>query len=279
MPLYTTKELLDDARSRKYGIGYYNCVNTEMARAFIRAAEDMKSPIIIGTAESLLVYGDFNWIAPMMLNAARNAKIPVAIHLDHAYSFDVIMTALRMGFGSVMFDGSPLPAEQNIEISAEISKIAHAMGAEVESELGKVGGLKEGHGVIGQTHLTEVDEAAEFVDKTNVDFLAISIGTTHGVYKEAPNLDIEILIEIRNEVDVALVLHGGSGLTKEDYENCVAGGIQKINIHTDVTVAAMKAFRETPADIDFLEALSRAEEAMYSIVVDKINTFGSNGKA
>jgi len=250
-----------------------------MVRAIIRAAEDTKSPIIIGTAECLLTYSDFEWIAPMTLDAARNAKVPVAIHLDHAYAYDSIMKALRHGFGSVMFDGSTVPLEKNIEISAEICKVAHAMGAGVESELGKVGGLEEGDGVIGETWLTDVDEAADFVEKTNVDFLAISIGTTHGFYKEAPKLDISRLAAIRNKVDIALVLHGGSGLTNDDFRNCIANGIQKINIYTDIVTAAIKAIREKAGDTDYLDLLQHSEEAIYDVVVDKINTFGSNDKA
>ena len=279
MPLYPTKELLDDAKARKYGVGYYNAVNMEMTRALIRAAEDMKSPIIIGTAEGLLKYGDFEWIAPMMQSAARNAKVPVAIHLDHAYKYDTVMKALRHGFGSVMFDGSVLPLEKNIEISAEISKAAHAMGAGVESELGKVGGLEEGNGLIGRNHLTDVDEAADFVEKTNVDFLAISIGTTHGVYEEVPNLDLDRLAEIRSKVDVPLVLHGGSGLTKEVFRNCIEYGIQKINIHTDNVSAAINIIREKAKDMDYPELLKKTEEEMYNVVVDKIITFGSGDKA
>jgi len=273
------KEILDDAKAKKYGVGYYNAFNIEMTRACINAAEDMKSPVIIGTAEGLLKYCGFDLIAPMMLNAAKNAKVPVAIHLDHAYNFDIVMKALRHGFGSVMFDGSVLPLEKNIEISAEISKIAHAMGAGVESELGKVGGLEEGNGVIGQNNLTDVNEAAAFIEKTGVDFLAISIGTTHGVYKEAPNLDIDRLIEIRKKVDVALVLHGGSGLTKDDFRNCIDCGIQKINIYTDVVTAAIKTIREEAETTDYAEMLKKAEEAMYNVVVDKISTFKSDNKA
>ena len=279
MSLYSMKELLDDAKAGKYAVGYYNGVNMEMIRACIRAAEDMRSPIIMGTAEALLKFSDFDWIAPMLLDAARNASVPVAIHLDHAYSFDIIMKALRWGFGSVMFDGSILPVDRNIEICADISRIAHAMCAGVEGELGKVGGLAEGEGVVGENHLTEVDEAAGFIEKTNVDFLAISIGTTHGVYKEAPKLDLGRLAEIRSKVEIPLVLHGGSGLTNEDFHACIAGGIQKINIFTDVVTAASKAICKTAEKLDYIELLKATEDAIYEVVVDKINTFGSRNKA
>ena len=273
------KEILNDAQARKYGVGFYNGYSVEMIMAYIKAAEDMRSPIIIGTAESLLEYCDFEWVAPLMLEAARNAKVPVAVHLDHAYSFGVIMKALRWGFGSVMFDGSVLPIEENIAISAEISKIAHAMGVGLECELGKVGGLAEGHGVVGKNILTDARDAADFVEKTNADFLAISIGTTHGVYKEAPALDLGRLAEIRKNVDIALVLHGGSGLSKDDFRNCIAGGIQKVNIYTDVTIAAIEAIREKAKTTDYIGTLKAAKEAIYNTVTEKIQTFGSTNKA
>ena len=279
MSLYEMKELLDDARTRKYGIGFYNTFNVEMCRACIRAAEDEQSPIIIGTAESLLKYCDFDWVAPMMLNAARNAKVPVAVHLDHAYNFDTIMKALKAGFGSVMFDGSVLPIEDNIEISARIAAITHPMGVGLECELGKVGGLEEGGGVIGTNLLTDTDEAAGFIDKTDADFLAISIGTTHGVYKEVPNLDLVRLSEIRGSVDIPLVLHGGSGLTDEDFQNCIKGGIQKINIYTDVITAGGEAIRDDNKEMGYADILRNSEEMMYEVVVDKIKIFGSSNKA
>jgi len=273
------KELLDDAKAKKYAIGFYNAVNAEMTRAYIRAAEDTKSPIIIGTAEGLLKYCDFDWIAPMALNAARDSKVPVAVHLDHAYSFDTIMRALRCGFGSVMFDGSALPLEENIAISKEISKIARPMGAGLESELGKVGGLAEGDGVIGTNQLTDSDEVVDFIEKTNADFLAISIGTTHGTYDELPNLDLDRLAEIRSKTDTHLVLHGGSGLTDDDFKNCIAGGIQKINIYTDIIKAATEATTVATESFNYLDSLQAAEAAMYDVVVDRINVFGSNNRA
>jgi len=273
------KELLDDAKTNKYCIGYYNGINTEMTRAYIRAAEDTKSPIIIGTAEGLLKYCDFDWIAPMMLNAARNSKVPVAVHFDHAYSFEIIMKALRHGFGSVMFDGSALSPEDNISISAEISKIAHHMGVGFEGELGKVGGLEEGNGVIGTNQLTDPSMAADFVERTGVDFLAVSIGTTHGIYTESPNLDLALLADIRSKTDVALVLHGGSGLADDDYKNCIAGGIQKINMYTDLVSAATEVIRENAASLDYIDLSQITEAAMYDIVVSRINVFGSGNRA
>jgi fructose-bisphosphate aldolase class II len=277
--VYTMKEILQDAQQRKYGVGYFNAVNLEMARAYIRAAEEQQSPIIIGTAEGLLCYSDFDWIAPIFLNAARLAKVPVAVHLDHAYSFDVIMRALRAGFGSVMFDGSELPYNENVRLSAEIAKIAHPMGAGLESELGKVGGFDEGEGIRGKNIYTDPGQAAEFVEKTGVDFLAVSIGSIHGVYLETPLLDLNRLAEIRAMVDKPLVLHGGSGLSDDDFRNCIKGGIHKVNIYTDIITSAVNKIREIASQYNYTDVSQKAEEAMVNATAEKLKIFGSNGKA
>jgi len=277
------KEILADAQKRGYGVGFFNAVNLEMIRAYVRAAEDTSSPIIIGTAEGLLPYADINWITPILLNAAKNAKIPVAVHLDHSYSFDVIMKALAAGFGSVMFDGSLLAYEDNIRVSADITRIAHPMGINLECELGKVGGLEEGGGVKGQNIYTDPTQALEFVEKTDADFLAVSIGTTHGVYAETPCLDLQLLEKIRKTIPLPLVLHGGSGLSDDDFRNCIRGGISKINIYTDVITAALKAVKEESGKLEFMninyvDINRKAEEAMYNVVVNKIKLFGSESR-
>ncbi|MCL2034640.1 MAG: class II fructose-bisphosphate aldolase [Oscillospiraceae bacterium] len=279
MPLYTMAEILKDAQENSYGVGFYNAVNLEMIRAYIRAAEDEKSPVIIGTAEVLLNYSDFDWITPALLSAARQAAVPVAVHLDHAYSFDTIMRALRAGFGSVMFDGSSLDYEENIRISKEIAKIAHPMGAGLECELGKVGGLDEGEGVKGENVYTDPEHAKDFVTRTGADFLAISIGTTHGVYAETPKLDFSRLSEIRRDVCIPLVLHGGSGLSDLDFKTCIKRGICKVNVYTDVITGAINRIRERGEELGYTDLLQAAENAMYDITVEKIRTFGSGGRA
>jgi len=278
MALYTMKEILADAEKRGYGVGYFNGVNTDMIRAYVRAAEDTHSPIIIGTAESLLPYADFDWIVPVLLSAARRSKVPVAVHLDHSYSFDILMKALSAGFGSVMFDGSLLSYEENIRISTDIARIAHPMGVGLECELGKVGGLEEGGGVKGKNIYTNPAQAAEFIEKTGTDFLAVSIGTTHGVYTEAPRLDLGLLAEIRSKVHTPLVLHGGSGLSDDDFKNCIRGGVSKINIYTDVITAAINVMREECGKLNYTDVNRKAEEAMYNVTVHKLKLFGSNNK-
>ena len=278
MALITMKEILSDAQKNSYGVGFFNGVNMEMIRAYIRAAEDLKSPIIIGTAEGLLKYADFEWIAPLLLEAAKKAKVPVAVHLDHSYSFEVIMKALAKGFGSVMFDGSRLSYEENVRISADIARIAHPMCAGLECELGKVGGLDEG-GTKGKNIYTDPAQAADFAERTRADFLAVSIGTTHGVYAEPPSLNLELLAEIRRQVSLSLVLHGGSGLSDNDFKNTIQYGISKINIYTDVINAAINKVREECGALNYTDLNLKAEEAIYEVTAKKIKLFGSNNRA
>ncbi len=279
MALYTMKEILKDAQAKHYGVGYFNAVNMEMTRAYIAAAEACQSPIIIGTAEALLPYGAFEWLIPMMLEQARRAKVPVAVHLDHTYRFEVLMQALRAGFGSVMYDGSRLPDHRdNVRASAEIVKIAHAMGVGVECELGSVGGLSDESGKADAVIYTEPKDALAFVEQTGADFLAVSIGTQHGVYRATPKLDIPRLRAIRGAVDVPLVLHGGSGLSDDDFHNTIAGGISKINVYTDVILAAKRAVLNHP-EADYVDLNRFAEDAMRKATLKKLRLFGSAGMA
>jgi len=273
------KEILHDAQEKSYGVGFYNTINLEMICACVRAAEDERSPIIIGTAEDLLKFSDYDWIAPALINAARLAKVPVAIHLDHAYDYGVIMRAMRAGFGSVMFDGSVLDYEENVRISSEIAKVAHPMGVDLECELGKVGGLSEGEGIVGENIYTDPNQAKEFIERTGADFLAVSIGTTHGVYKEKPRLDFGRLAEIKREVETPLVLHGGTGLTDSDFKTCIKGGICKVNIYTGVITAAVCKIREDKEKLDYPNLMKAAEEAMYDVTVSNIRAFGSSNRA
>lgn len=278
MALYTMKELLKDAQEKKYGIGFFNAVNMEMVRAYISAAEEMNSPIIIGTAEGLLNYADFDWIMPLMVEKAREAKVPVAIHLDHTYHFETLMKALRAGFGSIMYDGTRGDHQSNVETSRQIAEIAHPMGVGVECELGSVGGLSDETGHEDEMVYTKPEEAKEFVEKTGIDFLAVSIGTCHGVYKATPKLDIPRLEQIRATVDVPLVLHGGSGLSDDDFRNTIKGGISKINVYTDVILAGRQAMIDN-SDKSYTDMCQCAEKAMKAATAAKLSLFGCAGKA
>lgn len=279
MALYTMQEILSDARQKGYGVGFFNTFNMEMTRAVIHAAEECASPVIIGTAEALLKYGSIDWVVPMMLEQARHAKVPVAVHLDHGYSFEVIMQALRAGCGSVMYDGTREKEHaRNIENSAYLAKICHAMGAGLECELGSVGGLSDESGKVDTTAYTDPAEAKSFIERTGADFLAVSIGTQHGVYRATPRLDLNRLAEIHAAVDVPLVLHGGSGLSDDDFRNTVAGGIRKVNVFTDIILAAKAAIHADDDEI-YGDAMLRAEDAMKRATVEKLRLFGSEGRA
>lgn len=278
MALYTMKELLKDAQERHYGIGYFNAVNLEMIRAYITAAEEVHSPIIIGTAEGLLEYAELDRIAPALIGEARAASVPVAVHLDHTYRFGTLMRALRAGFGSVMYDGSRSDRQTNVAFSREIARIAHPMGAGLECELGRVGGLTDEEGNEDTMIYTDPGDAQSFMEATGADFLAVSIGTVHGVYKAEPRLDLKRLGEIRAVVDAPLVLHGGSGLSDDDFRNTIAGGITKINVYTDIILAARKALIDH-SDMNYTDMNRCAEAAMKEATLKKLMIFGSAGKA
>ena len=279
MALYTMKEILGEAQAKNYGVGFFNTFNMDMARAVIHAAEECSSPVIIGTAESLLKYGSYDWLMPVLIEQARRAKVPVAVHLDHGYSFDIIMQAMQWGCGSVMYDGTREASHaENVRKSAELARICHAMGVGLECELGSVGGLSDETGNVDHTAYTDPRDASDFIDQTGADFLAVSIGTQHGVYKATPKLDLNRLAEIHAAVDVPLVLHGGSGLSDDDFRNTVKGGIRKVNVFTDVILAA-KAAIHADNDEAYGDALLRAEAAMKEAVIAKIKVFGSEGRA
>ena len=279
MALYTMKEILADAQEKNYGVGFFNTFNIDMAYAAIRAAEECNSPVIIGPAESLIKYGTFDWSMPVLLEQARKAKVPVAVHLDHGYSFHVILQAAKAGCGSVMFDGTREENHsENVRKSAELARICHAMGVGLECELGSVGGLSDDTGNVDFTAYTDPKDAREFIEQTGADFLAVSIGTQHGVYKATPKLDIPRLEKIRQTVDVPLVLHGGSGLSDDDFHNTIAGGICKINVYTDVITAAKKAIAEHP-EAEYVDLNQLAEKAMQAATAHKLRLFGSADKA
>ena len=209
----------------------FNVGSLEMIRGAIRAAEELNKPIIIQIAERLLKYSPLEYIGPAMVNAAKEAKVDVAVNMDHSSSFDVIERALELGFTSVMYDGSTDPYEDNVSGTRRAYELARRYGASVEGELGLVGGSEDGlsdHGI----KCTNPDLAHDFCEKTGVSALAVAIGNAHGDYPVAPELAFDILEEINHKAGKPLVLHGGSGLTDDDFRKAVSLGIAKINIGT-----------------------------------------------
>lgn len=280
--LVNLNDVLRDAQKNNYGVGLFNTTDTDMLEAVISAAEELRSPVIIGTAEVLLPYGELELIAPAIINMAKRATVPVVVHYDHGLTFERCIEALKLGFTSVMFDGSAGDPSENLKATAEIVKIAHAFGATVEGEIGHVGDAGNNEQDIDDMYTTP-GEAKNFVEETGVDALAIAIGTAHGVYKTKPKLDIERLRQIRAAIDTPLVLHGGSGLTDDDFRDTVRNGISKVNIFTDLCVAADRAIAENLGDKSgFNEYLTRRKikvEAMKKAAMEKMILFGSNGRA
>ena len=243
MALAKLSELLSSVNDNSYAIGSFNVSNMEMAMGAIKAAEKMQAPIIIQIAEGRLRYSPLEILGPIMMAAAKNTTVPIAVHLDHGGTMETIKLALELGFTSVMFDGSKYPLEENIARTKEVIALAKSYGADVEAEIGRVGGAEGDYKAV-DIALTSVEEAKCFAEETKVDALAVAIGTAHGNYKETPKLRIDRLKEIAAEVSCPLVLHGGTGLTEQDFKNCIAGGIKKINIATASYDSVAKRFKE-----------------------------------
>ena len=275
--LVNLNDVLLDAQKNHYGVGLFNTTDTDMLEAAISAAEELRSPIIIGTAEVLLPFGELQLIAPSIIAAAKRATVPVVVHYDHGLTFDRCMEALKLGFSSVMFDGSAGDVEENLRATREMVKIAHSMGATVEGEIGHVGQADTGDNETDDRYTTP-EEAIAFVNATGVDALAIAIGTAHGAYKSKPKLDIARLQQIRAALDTPLVLHGGSGLSDDDFRNTIKNGIAKVNIFTDLCLAGEDAMKNGGVE-GYLNIRNKKVEAIKAAVMKKMMLFGSNGRA
>ena len=276
--LVTLNDVLKDAQKKQYAVGLFNTTDSDMLDAAIEAAEELRSPIVIGTAEVLLPHGELKLIAPGIIAAAKRASVPVVVHLDHGLTFNRCIEALKLGFSSVMFDGSAYEWDENIRNTNEMVKIAHAFGASVEGEIGHVGLAATGDNSDTDEYTTP-KEAFDYIKATGVDALAVAIGSAHGVYKKKPMLNIERLKEIKKETDVPLVLHGGSGLSDDDFRNTVKEGIAKVNIFTDLCLAGEKAMKEGIKNgSGYLEIRNLKVNAIKKAVAEKIKLFGSAGK-
>lgn len=282
MSLVNLSEILQDASSKNYAVGMFDVVGIDSLKAIIRGAEECASPVIIALAEVHLPYAPMEMFAPIIIEAARKSKVPVAVHLDHGINYSTIIKAMNYGFTSVMFDGSTLSYEDNVNGTKEIVKIAHTMGISVEAELGHVGGEEGGGEDQHEQFYTEPDLAEQFVKQTGIDALAVAIGTVHGEYVKKPCLDLNRLSDIQRKVGIPLVLHGGSGLSDSDFKECINRGIRKINIFTDMSYAATDGVRnllKQNKKYHCYEISEAAENSMKEVVIQKINLFGSNSKA
>ena len=282
MPLVTSKQMLADAQKGGYAVGAFNAENMEMVKAIIKAAEELKAPVMIQTTPSTVKYASLEMFAAMVAAEARDASVPVCLHLDHGSSFELAVRAIKEGYTSVMIDGSKLPFEENIDVSARVTAVAHPNNIPVEAELGKVGGKEDDLEAVADTN-TDPMEAKEFVEKTGIDSLAVAIGTAHGFYVGTPVLDKERLSEIRTVVDVPLVLHGASGLSDEDVKDCVKRGICKVNFATELRVAYTDAgkalLKEKPDTFDPKKLGEVGMAAVTELVKNRMKVCGCDGKA
>ncbi len=283
MSLIAGSVILKKAQEGKYAVGAFNFNNLEFLQAIIEAAEELESPVILQVSEGGMRYMGLSFLEGIVREVLPKVKVPVAIHLDHGSHFDVVVSAIRVGFTSVMIDASKKPFDENVRITREVVKVAHAVGVSVEAELGKIMGTEE-HVKVAEAEavFTDPEEALKFVELTEVDSLAVAIGTAHGIYKGKPKLDFKRLSEIREKVEVPLVLHGASGVPLDDVKKAVSLGICKVNIDTDLRIAFRDKVEEVVLSqkdqIDPRKILGPAKEAVKEVVKEKIKAFGSEGR-
>lgn len=282
MAIISTNEMLIDARHKHYAVGAFNVENMEFVQAVIWAAEELKAPVIIQTSVNTLKYATPEMFISMVRSCAETVQVPIAIHLDHGSTLFNIMSCVKAGYKSVMFDGSMLPYNSNVEQTKLVVDLCKSIGVSVEAELGAISG-KDGAPEESNLLYTDPDVAEEFVNRTGVDSLAVSIGTVHGLYKAEPKLDYDRLSTIRKRVEAPLVLHGASGLSIDHLRECIARGITKVNIATELRCAWTQSYNqyliENPTVFDPKKASKKAREAVMKVVKDKIWILGSNSMA
>ena len=271
--LVSLKEILKIAEKRKIAVGSFNTPNVTSIKAVISAAEELDQPVIIMHAQvheemGLCVMDE---IAPIMLMFAKNARVPVCVHLDHGTDLEYVKRGLELGFTSVMYDGSTLPTEENVANTRIAVAEAKEYGASVEAEIGSMG-AREGGGQNDTSIYTDPDAAVKFVADTKIDALACAFGTAHGFYKDAPKLDFERLSKIDSLIDVPIVMHGGSGVSEDDYRKVIERGVRKINYYTYMAKAGGEAI-SSKVYSQFHEALADAELAMKENVKKAITVF------
>jgi fructose-bisphosphate aldolase class II len=317
VPLVSLRQLLDEAAAGGYGVGAFNVNNMEQIQAIMEAARETESPVIVQASRGARSYTNDRFLFHLMQAAVElYPEIPVCLHLDHGNSPETCISAIELGFTSVMMDGSlladgktPSDFDYNVAVTREVVDYAHPRGVSVEGELGTLGGIEDGHGS-GQVHLTDPDQAVEFVERTGIDALAVAIGTSHGAYKftKPPTGDvlaIDLIEEIHERLPhTHLVMHGSSSVPKElvDAINAYGGairptwgvpiaeiqqgirhGVRKINVDTDsrlaITGAIRKVFVESPAEFDPRAYLGPARKAMQAVVAERMRQFGQAGHA
>lgn len=285
MALISLAQGLAHAHEHHYALGAFNVLDSHFLRALYAAARQERSPFIINIAEVHFKYVSLESLVEAVKYEAAHHDIPVVLNLDHGLHFESVVRALRLGFTSVMFDGSTLEYEENIRQTREVVKMCHAVGVSVEAELGAVGGDEGGalYGHADEAWFTDPAKARDFVDRTGIDTLAVAIGNAHGKYKGEPKLDFARLEAIRQQTGLPLVLHGGSGISDADFRRAIGLGIHKINFYTGMSQAALDTIEarmanRQPLYDEFAQLLLSVEEAITDTVAGQMRVFGSAGQ-
>ncbi|SDK15626.1 class II fructose-1,6-bisphosphate aldolase [Sediminibacillus albus] len=287
MPLVSMKEMLEEAKKNNYGVGQFNLNNLEYVQAILQAAEEEKSPVILGVSEGAAKYmGGFKVVVTMVkaLMEEYGTTVPVAIHLDHGSSFEKCVQAIHAGFTSVMIDGSHFPLEENIALTKKVVEVAHINGVSVEAELGRIGGQEDDLIVDDAEAAYAIPaECERLVNETGVDCFAPALGSVHGPYKGEPNLGFDRMEEVFNLVNVPLVLHGGTGIPTKDIKRALSLGTSKINVNTENQISQATKVREVLAEqpdlYDPRKYLGPGRDAIKQTVIGKMREFGSSNKA
>lgn len=272
MPLCNMRDLLNDAEKGGYAVPALSVANLECIMGAVAAAEELRAPIILQCAEVRLKHTPLNLLGPLMLAAAKNASVPVAVHLDHGATLECVQQALDIGFTSVMYDGSHLPIEENLANVRKVIAMAQKTGAAVETEVGRVGRGEDGSEAPAE--MADLNECYA-MDAAGVDALAVGIGNAHGLYPATPVLRYDIVEQLQGQLKAKLVLHGGTGLTDEQFRRLIALGMRKVNIATDIFRAAAMA----PKCEDIFANISGDAAAVKAVASKYIALFGSAGKA
>lgn len=277
--LVSTKDMLVKAQKEHYAVANFCIWNVEMLSGVMKACENLQSPVILSFGSGFLVNTDINHFIHMMRSYATQTALPCSIHWDHGRSYEIVSHAIDIGYNSLMIDGSAYPFEENIRRTKEVVDRFHPMCIPVEGELGHVGAETNYEEALANYQYTDPSQAAEFVERTGLDSLAIAIGNQHGHYTAPPKINFEILAKVRDAVSIPLVLHGASGIGDEDIRHAIDLGITKINIHTELCEAAMDAIHTCPPDERYQGLNIKVRDAVQARAEEKIRLFGSNGKA
>lgn len=277
--LVSGSDILNDALKNNYAVPAFNFNNMENVQAILNGAEELNSPVIIQTTEGAINYAGFEYLADIGLGAAKRAKVPVALHIDHGKNFGYLVKAIRLGWTSLMIDASKEDFETNVDTVKEVIKVARPIGIPVEAEIGKIGG-KEDDIECDSSIYTTVEEAERFYNAVQCDSLAVAVGTAHGIYKGEVVINFERIREIKNSINIPLVLHGSSGVPLDLVKESAMSGINKVNFDTDLKIAnhiALKKFlSEYPDVYDTRKIYKVCRQAMEKVVKEKIIACMSN---